>query len=58
MSKKWPEPESEEPEIEEIIDEVENQGGCHTSCEEMCWTEADGECPHGHPSWLLRWGMI
>lgn len=23
-----------------------------------CWVEPDGTCPHDHPSWLVRLGMI
>ena len=27
-------------------------------CEEGCFVEPDGECPHGNPSFLLVLGMI
>ena len=23
-----------------------------------CYVEPDGMCEHGHPSWLIRYGMI
>jgi hypothetical protein len=23
-----------------------------------CWVEPDGICPHGHPSWLLYFGLV
>jgi hypothetical protein len=53
----YPRPESEQPSLDELI-EYAQDGGCTTSCEEECWTETDGECEHGHPSWLLRMGLI
>lgn len=31
-------------------------GGCEAV--DGCWTEPDGECQHGLPSWLLAFGMI
>ena len=34
----------------------ESEGGCETPCE--CWTEMDGHCPHGNPSWALLMGLI
>ena len=33
-----------------------SEGGCRAV--DGCWTEPDGECPHGLPSWLLAFGMI
>jgi hypothetical protein len=53
----WPVPESPAPEMEDIIDAAD-WGVCPTSCEEQCEVEPDGVCEHGHPSWLIRWGMI
>ena len=23
-----------------------------------CWTDEDGTCPHGHPSWIVKLGYI
>jgi len=53
----YPKPETEQPSMEELI-EYMNDCGCTTSCEEECWTEVDGECEHGHPSWFVRLGLI
>ncbi len=53
----WPVPETDEPDIEQVYQETEDSYGS-TSCAEYCEVEPDGICPHGHPSWLLRWGMI
>lgn len=33
-----------------------NDGGCEAV--DGCWTEPDGECEHGKPSWLMALGMI
>jgi hypothetical protein len=32
------------------------QGGCEAL--DGCWVEPDGTCEHGHPSWLLHYGLI
>jgi hypothetical protein len=51
----WPEPETPPPDDETIafwiIDSV-------TEATDGCTVEPDGICPHGHPSWLLRMGII
>ena len=57
IDKMYPKPESEEPSLEWLMEYMDD-GGCTTSCEEECWVEPDGECEHGHPSWLLRMGLI
>ena len=51
----WPEPTTEEPDLETL--EAWMWDGC---CEatDGCLTEPDGKCVHGHPSWLLRMGLI
>ena len=36
----------------------ENDGGCEAACPHQCWVEPDGRCSHGHPSWLLKLGLI
>ena len=51
----WPSPTMAQPSIEELI-EFEEEGGCEAT--DGCWTDPDGTCPHGHPSWLLVLGMI
>jgi len=42
----------------ETLMEWEAEGGCEAACPHHCWVEPDGTCPHGHPSWLLRMGLI
>ena len=44
-----------EPDIEEL-EEWMNDGGCEAT--DGCWTEPDGHCEHGKPSWLLKMGSI
>ena len=36
--------------------EWSNDGGCEAI--DGCWTEPDGECEHGQPSWLMALNMI
>jgi hypothetical protein len=50
-------PELEPPDVETLI-AWEAQGGCEAACPHHCWTEPDGTCPHGNPSWLLKLGLI
>ena len=50
-----PEPELESPDVETLI-AWEAEGGCEAACPHHCWTEPDGTCPHGNPSWLLKPG--
>ena len=47
----------EQPDIETLM-EWEAEGGCEAACPHGCWVEADGTCPHGKPSWLLKMGLI
>lgn len=54
-AREWPEPTEPEPTFEELQD-YENDGGCEAT--DGCWVEPDGVCPHGHPSWLIRAGLI
>lgn len=51
----WPEPTIEEPD-REVIEIWLWEGGCEAT--DSCWVEPDGTCEHGHPSWLLRLGLI
>jgi len=51
----YPTPTTEEPEIEQL-EEWMDDSGCEAT--DGCWTEPDGTCQHGHPSWLLVLGMI
>lgn len=52
---RWPEPTTERPDIE-TLEEWDFDGGCEAT--DGCWVEPDGICQHGHPSWLLRLGLI
>jgi len=45
------------PDVETLIG-WEADGGCEAACPEHCWVEPDGTCEHGHPSWLLKLGLI
>ena len=53
---KWPEPTTDEPDMETIEEWMIEDGGCEAT--DGCWVEPDGTCPHGHPSWFLRLGLI
>jgi len=52
---KWPEPTINEPTDEELI-EMGSDSVCEAT--DGCTVEPDGVCPHGHPSWLLYYGLI
>jgi hypothetical protein len=47
----------EPPDLETLM-AWEAEGGCEAACPHHCWTEPDGICSHGHPSWLLKLGLI
>jgi hypothetical protein len=49
--------ELEPPDVETLI-AWEAEGGCEAACPHHCWVEADGTCTHGHPSWLIKLGLI
>lgn len=53
--KRWPEPTDPRPTMEQmqvwVMDSV-------VDATDGCQVEPDGICPHGHPSWLLRAGLI
>jgi hypothetical protein len=51
------EPQLEPPDLETLMAWVE-EGGCEAACPDSCWIEPDGVCSHGHPSWLLKLGLI
>lgn len=51
----WPEPETEEPD-EDQLEEWVFDSVCDAT--DGCTVEPDGMCEHGHPSWLLRLGLI
>jgi hypothetical protein len=50
-------PKLKPPEIETLIAR-EAEGGCEAACTDHYWVEPDGVCPHGHPSWLRKLGLI
>lgn len=52
----WPEPTTEAPSLETIEEWMWEDGGCEAT--DGCWIEVDGTCMHGHPSWLLRLGLV
>ena len=52
----WPEPTTDQPDLETLEEWMWEESGCEAT--DGCWTEADGTCPHGHPSWLLKLGLI
>jgi len=45
------------PDVETLM-EWEAEEDCEVACPHHCWVEPDGTCPHGHPSWLLKMGLI
>ena len=51
------EPQLKPPDVDTLI-EWEAEGGCEAACPHHCWTEPDGVCAHGNPSWLLKLGLI
>lgn len=54
-TRRWPEPTEAEPSSEEIgswfFDDV-------VPATDGCEVEPDGVCPHGHPSWMVKLGII
>lgn len=56
LAPKWPEPTTDEPDLETLEDWMVDDGGCEAT--DGCWVEPDGRCPHGHPSWFVKLGLI
>lgn len=57
-SKTWPAPTIDPPEdlneyLQDVLMDVE-----HAEASDGCTVEPDGICPHGHPSWEVRYGLI
>jgi len=52
---KWPRPTIDIPTLQEMKQMVYDSVALAT---DGCRVELDGVCPHGHPSWLLRLGLI
>lgn len=53
---RWPRPTTERPDLETLEEWMMDEGMCEAT--DGCVIEPDGICPHGHPSWLLRLGLI
>ncbi len=51
----WPKPTVEEPDMDEL-EECLDEG--YGTCTDGCMVEPDGVCEHGHPTWLIKYGMI
>jgi len=51
----YPQPTVECPDLHELT-EAQSEGGCEAT--DGCWVEPDGCCEHGHPSWLIRLGLV
>jgi hypothetical protein len=56
VSKRWPAPTIEAPDMFEYLEEAEFEDVFEAT--DGCYVEPDGVCEHGHPSWLLYWGYI
>jgi len=51
----WPEPTVDEPDLDQL-EEWMLDNICEST--DGCLVEPDGVCPHNHPSWLLRLGLV
>jgi len=56
IKSQWPEPATPTPDLEQLEEWMWEDGGSEAT--DGCWLEVDGICPHGHPSWLLRLGLV
>jgi hypothetical protein len=52
----YPRPTHKSPSVRVLQRWLEEDAGCEAT--DGCWVEPDGTCPHGHPSWLVRLGVI
>ena len=52
----WPEPTTDVPDMDTLGEWTWDYGLCEAT--DGCPVEPDGTCQHGHPSWLLRLGLI
>jgi hypothetical protein len=52
----WPAPTTDAPDMDAIFDWLLMDGDCEAT--DGCFTEPDGVCPHGYPSWPIQLGMI
>lgn len=51
----WPKPTVKQPTISQM-EQWSYNGYCLAT--DGCKVEEDGICAHGHPSWMLRFGII
>lgn len=51
----WPEPTDDRPSYDELEGMVYDSV---VDATDGCSVEPDGVCEHGHPSWLIRMGLI
>ncbi len=54
--RKYPKHTTSVPSMEELSDWTYYEGTCAAT--DGCAVEPDGICQHGHPSWLLKLGLI
>ena len=52
---KYPEPTEQEPSISQL-EEWMRDDVCEST--DGCRVEIDGTCPHGHPSWFIKLGLV
>lgn len=59
---KWPTPTVPMPTEDEVAEDLQrhvmDSGSPRFECSDGCEIEADGVCSHGHPTWLVRAGLI
>lgn len=55
MRLSYPTPTAAEPTFDELEEWV-NDGVAKAT--DGCYVEPDGTCEHGHPSWLLKYGIV
>lgn len=47
------------PSLEAVMEMMDSDtGGVEAACEHGCYTDPDGQCPHGKDSWALIMGLI
>lgn len=44
--------------LQEALEAWIDEASCPSMCSEGCEVEHDGECPHGHPSIIVKFGLI
>ena len=55
LAEQWPTPTTDRPSDDQIERWVYDSV---VDATDGCRVEADGRCPHGHPSWLLAVGLV